>query len=108
MVANLDSKTQSEVNLVCDSGVESYISAKHRENIKANFEKGMLGSFVGCSLLFVASQFNKDIKLSYLIFPASLGIISSSLSSIVNYNSKDLQYREDFEEVCKNSQKDNK
>ena len=39
MAANLDSKTQSEVNLVCESGVESYISSKHKENIKANFEK---------------------------------------------------------------------
>jgi len=105
MAVNLNSKTQSEVNLVCESGVESYIAAKHKENIKANFEKGMLGSFVGCSLLFAASQFNKDIKLSYLLFPASLGIISSSLSSIVNYNSKDSQYKEDFEEVCKNSEK---
>jgi hypothetical protein len=107
MVVKLDSKTQSEVNRVCDSGVETYISKKHKENIMKNLERGFLGSFIGSSLLFLLSKFNNNIKLSYLIVPASFGIISSSLVSLSNYNSSDEEYRQDFEEVCKNSSQEN-
>jgi len=46
---------------------------------------------------------NNNIKLGHVIIPASLGIISSSLISLVNYNFSDAEYRQDFEEVCQNS-----
>jgi hypothetical protein len=101
MTIKLDSKTQSEINTVCNLGVEKYISNKHKENIKLNFERGLVGSLLGCLSLFAVSKINSNIKLGYLIFPASLGIISSSAVSIMDYNNNDESYRNDFEEVCK-------
>ena len=107
MVVKLDSKTQSEVNRVCDSGVEVYISKKHKENVMKNLERGFLGSFIGSSALLLISKYNNNIKLGHVIIPASLGIISSSLISLANYNFSDAEYRQDFEEVCQNSSNEN-
>jgi len=108
MAIKVDSKTQSEINTVCNLGVAKYISNKHKEDIKVNFERGLLGSLIGCISLFAASKYTSDIKLGYLIFPASLGIISSSALSIMNYNNNDDTYRNDFEEVCKTISDENK
>ena len=39
MAIKVDSKTQSEINTVCNSGVAKYISNKHKEDIKNIYEK---------------------------------------------------------------------
>jgi len=105
-MVELDSKTQTEVNTVCSKGIEYYLSQKHKEEIKNNLETGILGSFVGASALFGLSRFYKEIKMEYLLFPAALGIISSSIISLMNYNKNDEIYENDFESVCKEHSKD--
>ena len=55
-MVKLDSKTQSEIDSVCNKGVSNYISNKHQEEIRSNLELGLLGSFIGSSLLFGLSK----------------------------------------------------
>jgi len=105
-MVNLDSKTQSEIDSVCNKGVSQYISKKHQEEIRSNLELGLLGSFIGSSLLFGLSKINNNIKQGYILFPASLGIISGSILSLINYNKNDEVYEQDFNEVCNQPSKD--
>jgi len=105
-MVNLDSKTQSEIDSVCNKGVSHYISKKHQEQTRSNLELGLLGSFIGSSLLFGLSKINSNIKTGYILFPASLGIISGSILSLINYNKNDEVYEQDFKEVCNEHSKD--
>ena len=92
------SKETAEMETVCGAGVESYLSTKHKEHLKAGVETGVLGAFIGGVLTITYSYLDKSgiIKPQHSWMPALVGLSGGVISAYVTMEKYDDQHRGRF------------
>ena len=100
----LSSVERQKVETLCEAGVESYISSKHKEHMVEGFEAGLLGAFIGTILTIGISYsgVSSAIKPIHSWFPAFIGFSSAVIASYTTMKNDDDDHREDYKKVCEN------
>jgi len=100
----LSSVERQKVETLCEAGVESYISSKHKEHMVEGFEAGLVGAFIGTILTLGVSYsgFAPALKPNHALFPAFIGFSSAVIASYTTMKNDDDDHREDYKKVCEN------
>ena len=107
-MSNFDSRTQAEIDRVCEKGLDTYLSIKHQEYRKKRLEEGLLGSFVGALGIVALSQIPKTgIKIHYAIYPLVAGLLVGGIPAITQSESEDKDHELDFKEFCEGQSDEN-
>jgi len=96
------SRFQAEVESVCEAGLESYLSDKHKAYRKSRLEVGAMGAFIGILGVLGISYLFEDagMKPSYAVFPVGAALIVSGIDAIINADKGDGEHTEEFNDVC--------
>ena len=103
-MVRFDSKTQAEIDSICDKGLEHYLASKHREFRRQRLEEGLFGSLVGIVVTLGLSKIkDSGVKPWFSVFPGTVGFLSGAIPAIFSADDDDEQHEEDFNEFCEDS-----
>ena len=104
----LNLSDQEELESVCDGGLQSYLSSKHREYTIKRIEEGAGGALIASLLTIGYAHYTKGkhIQFIHALIPASVGFLGGLIVAAMGYNDLDEEHSVDFEEVCSRVEKD--
>lgn len=103
-MVRFDSKTQAEIDTICDGGLDHYLAKKHKEFRRQRLEEGLIGSLVGVGIILGLSKIkDSGVKPWFSVFPATVGFLTGAIPAIFSVDDDDKQHEEDFDEFCEDS-----